>query len=335
MITAFTNKVSEQPGAAHGLPLTERPQFCSAAKNFANRTMSSQPPPPGPSSRPSPGRLLVLALALTLAWHAVIFAGSDTYPALSPSWFPDAGATLVNVTALAVTLLAAARFGLVAAGALALRRPDHTWWLGAPLLAEGLVYAVPGLAGSATTLLSGAVLALSIGAAEEALSRGVVQGVLTPLGRRRAAAWVAVLFAGGHVLSGLWFDRAWGDTAFVVLSAGCYGYCLAALRWHVGTIWPLAALHALSDFTMLNSPQSLPFGLRVAILAALVGYGRLLLAMDPRPRPAALRESSLGPERRDLHDEPGPTWGERAASGARSPSRGADDEAAAPDAELT
>ena len=62
-------------------------------------------------------------------------------------------------------------------------------------------------------------------------------------------------------------------------------FCLAAARWHVRSLWPLVALHALTDAAQLASPGNLPFGLRVAMILALVGYGWWLLRLLVR-RPA-------------------------------------------------
>ncbi|OMQ09278.1 hypothetical protein A7K94_0222065, partial [Modestobacter sp. VKM Ac-2676] len=168
--------------------------------------------------------------------------------------------------------------------------------LAAPLVAEGAVFAVSGLAGSAAALTSLAVMTLSIGLSEEVLSRGLVQRVLAGLGPAAAAVWVGVFFGLGHAMSGFWFGRPWGDVLYVVVAAGCYGFCLAALRWHLGTVWPLVLLHALTDFTQLASPGNLPFGVRLALVAGLVAYGWWLLRVLDRPRPEV--ELTAGPPAR-------------------------------------
>jgi hypothetical protein len=179
------------------------------------------------------------------------------------------------LAALTVALLVWLGWGRAAG--LGWRRPDRTWWLAVRLLVEALLFGLLGLGTDRALLLSTALLCAAIGTAEESFSRGLVQRVLTPFGPLIAAVWVGVLFGLGHALSGAWSRRPWDDTVSVVVSAGCYGFCLAALRWHLGTIWPLAFLHGLDDFLQLASPGNLPFAVRLALVCALVGYGWWLL----------------------------------------------------------
>jgi hypothetical protein len=233
-------------------------------------------------------RPLTLAVTLTLVWHLVLFVVDDLLPPLSPHWFPALGATVVNavLAVLTVALVVWLRWGRQSA--LGWRRPDRHWWLAVPLPAEALSYGLRGLDPSPTVLVSTALLTLSVGLAEESLSRGLVQRVLAPLGPAAAAVGVGVLFGLGHALSGWWFGRPWDDTVSIVVSAGVYGFCLAALRWHLGTIWPLVVLHALADFTQLASPGNLPFGVRLGIVLAMALYGWWLLRLLDR-RPDRLR----------------------------------------------
>jgi membrane protease YdiL (CAAX protease family) len=139
------------------------------------------------------------------------------------------------------------------------------------------VHLTGGLSGSATVLISSAVTMLTVGLAEETVSRGLVQRLLQPRGPAVAAVWVGVLFGLGHLLSGLWFERPLDDVAFQVGNTAAYGFCLAAVRWHVGTLWPLVVLHALVDVTSINSPGALPFAVQCVIVVLLVGYGGWLL----------------------------------------------------------
>ena len=222
-------------------------------------------------------RPLTLALAATLVWHALLFAVDDLLPPLAPDWFPDLGAAVVNLVlaGLIVGLICWLRWQRETA--LVWRRPDRSWWLLTPLLAEALVHLTGGLSGSATMLLSSAITMLTVGLAEETLSRGLVQRLLSPRGPAVAAVWVGLLFGFGHLLSGLWFERPLDDVAFQVVNTAAYGFCLAALRWHVGTLWPLVVLHALVDVTSINSPGALPFAVQCLIVVLLVGYGWELL----------------------------------------------------------
>ena len=238
-------------------------------------------------------RPLTLAVVVTLLWHLILFAVEGTLPPLSPDWFPSLGAVVVNLVLAALTVGLLRWLGWVRQAGLGWRRPDRSWWLAAPLLVEGMLYGVTGFDTSANTLTSVALMKLTVGLAEESLSRGLVQRVLTPLGPAAAAVWVGVLFGLGHALSGWWFGRAWDETMSVVISAGCYGFCLAALRWHLGTIWPLVLLHALTDFTQLATPGSLLFVVRLGLVLALVGYGWWLLRLLDR-RPDRLRLATTG-----------------------------------------
>ncbi|MDQ6747395.1 MAG: CPBP family glutamic-type intramembrane protease, partial [Candidatus Dormibacteraeota bacterium] len=142
-----------------------------------------------------------------------------------------------------------------------------------PLALEAVSYSLDGVVGTARELLSAAVLYTALGISEEALSRGLVQRVLAVLGPVRAAVWVGLLFGAGHTLSGIWFAHPMGDTIFITINAAAFGFACAALRWHLRTIWPLVAVHALGDFLQILSPGNLPFGVRVAYLLSFIGYG--------------------------------------------------------------
>jgi len=240
-------------------------------------------------------RPLTLAVAATLLWHVLLFAVEDLLPPLAPSWFPDLGAAVVNVVLAALTVVVIGWLGWWREAALAWRWPDRSWWLLLPLLAEGLVHLVDGLSGSASGLASAAVTMLAVGVAEESLSRGLVQRSLSPLGPGTAAVWVGLLFGSGHLLSGLWFGRAADEIAFQVVNTAAFGFCLAGVRWHVGTIWPLVGLHALVDFTSINSPGALPDVVQVLIVLLLIGYGWWLLRLlDRHP---LIRPGRPGPRR--------------------------------------
>ena len=248
-------------------------------------------------------RPLTLAAALTLLWHVLLFAVEDLLPPLAPDWFPDLGAAVVNVLLAVLTVLLVVWLRWQREAALGWRWPDRSWWLLTPLLAEGLVHLEAGLTGSATVLVSAALTMLAVGLAEESLSRGLVQRVLTPLGRTPAAIWVGVLFGLGHLLSGLWFGRPLDFVAWQVLNTACFGFCLAAVRWHVGTIWPLVFLHALVDFTSINSPGSLPDGVQEVIVVLLVAYGWWLLRLLDRRDASAGRADQPGDDLRGQGDQ--------------------------------
>lgn len=71
--------------------------------------------------------------------------------------------------------------------------------------------------------------------AEELYFRGLLFGVLAPLGRRPAVGITALLFAGSHYTL----------AAIPVISV--LGVLLAALRARTGSVWPGIALHVLNN----------------------------------------------------------------------------------------
>jgi membrane protease YdiL (CAAX protease family) len=226
-------------------------------------------------------RPILIAALLTLAWYAVLFTLADTISSWQPHWFPDLGYTLTNLGAAAVPIGVILWLGWTRSAGLAWRRPDRSWWLVTPLVLEALSYSFHGVEGSPRVLLSAAVLYTALGISEEALSRGLVLRVLAVLGPVRAAVGAGVLFGLGHTLSGLWFGHAVGDTIFLSINAGAFGFVCAALRWHLRTIWPLVFVHGLGDFLQILGPDYLPFAVRVAYLLGYIGYGWWLLRRLP------------------------------------------------------
>jgi CAAX protease family protein len=234
-----------------------------------------------------------VAAALTLAWHVVLFALAGFVGGLSTWWLPDLGSALVNAGTAAGVLGLAAWMGWWHRAALGWRGPDRSWWWCLPILAVTVSYALPGLTGSVPVLVSAAVTMVAVGVAEESVSRGVNQYVLARLGVMRAAIWVGVLFGLGHVLSALWFGRPWDDTVAQVISATAYGFGLATLRWHLGTIWPLVVLHASDNFVQLRSPGAAPLWWQAVVAVFFVVYGWWLIRRLPeqpgRPEPGRRR----------------------------------------------
>ncbi len=226
-------------------------------------------------------RPILSAALITLAWHVVLFALAEATASLHPPWFPDLGATLVNLGAAAVPIGLILWLGWTRSAGLIWRGPDRSWWLLTPLVLMAVSYSLDGVAGTARELLSAAVLYTVLGISEEALSRGLVQRVLAVLGPVRAAVGVALLFGAGHTLSGIWFSRPVDDTVFLTINSAAFGFACAALRWHLKTIWPLVGVHALGDFLQILSPGNLPFGVRVAYLLGFIGYGWWLLRRLP------------------------------------------------------
>lgn len=241
--------------------------------------------PPG-SARAHP---LVIAVALTLLWHAVLYTAAALIPAGISDLLPDLGPSLVNIAAAVVPLVAVAVLGWCRQAGLGWSLTGRGWLLLLPVFVLNLSYAGTGLSGTAAQFAGTALLSLTVGVSEEMLSRGVVQRALQPLGRVRAAVWVGVLFGLGHALSAVWFNRPWDDSIAQVVSTTAFGFGYAALRWHIGTIWPLAFLHAMDDFLQLRSPGAAPLWWQGAIVIFFVAYGWWLLR-----HPGETEESSPG-----------------------------------------
>ena len=241
---------------------------------------------PGPAlagrARSVIGRRPILSAALlTLTWHVVLFALAGATASLHPGWFPDVGVALVSFGAATVPIGLIFWLGWTRSAGLEWRRPDRSWWLLTPLVLEAVSYSIDGVVGTAREIASAVVLYLMLGMSEETLSRGLVQRILGVLGPARAAVGVALLFAAGHTLSGIWFSRPVADTTFITFNAAAFGFACAALRWHLRTIWPLVGVHALGDFLQILSPGNLPFSVRVLYVVGFLGYGWWLLQRLP------------------------------------------------------
>ncbi|WP_336629383.1 MULTISPECIES: CPBP family intramembrane glutamic endopeptidase [unclassified Microbacterium] len=236
------------------------------------------------------------ALLVMVAWWGTTYGfGSVPIPALQPGWFPQLGVVVTNGLSLAVAWGVAAlvhRAGWW--GSLPLRRIagwgggriDALWWL-APVLAVQLSYiwigrqGVPGIAGSAGTLLSVAAGMLAVGISEETASRGLALGAVA----RRPWLGVAVtslVFGLWHLGNGLFFGRSVDETWWQVLGAATFGVCFAGARLLIGSIWPLAFLHALGDWTQVLSPGAAPVWYQIAVMVFELVWGVALTAVAVR-----------------------------------------------------
>lgn len=218
------------------------------------------------------------AVELTLAWHVVLLLFAEVVlPPLAPAWFPDLGAALVNALCAAGAWWVLWRWGrLRASGVATLGRPRR-WWSVAPMLLIACSYAVAGVDGSTTVIVSSLVSLLWVGVNEEIYSRGLVQQTLSPLGPFRTALGVAVLFGAGHIQNYLFFGADFQDTLWQMLSATLFGFTCAALRHAVGSIWPMALVHGLDDFFQIRSPGSAPDWWQLCVLVFQALYGLWLL----------------------------------------------------------
>jgi hypothetical protein len=218
------------------------------------------------------------AVELTLGWHVVlVLCAKVVLPPMAPSWFPDLGATAVNVVCFAGSWFVLWRWGrLRVAGVLTLGRLRR-WWLAAPMLLVAVSYAAAGVDGDPAVLAGSLVSLLWVGANEEVHSRGLVQQTLTPLGPLRTALGVGLLFGIGHLQNHLFFGAPLGDTLWQMLSAGFFGFTCAALRLAIGSVWPMAVVHGLDDFFQIRSPGSAPDWWEACVYVFQAGYGLWLL----------------------------------------------------------
>ncbi|AEV87094.1 putative protease [Actinoplanes sp. SE50] len=226
------------------------------------------------------------AVVVTVLWHAALYAAVQVLPRTVPEPSADLVATVANLVAAGVPLAAVALLRWWRQAGLG-RPVTRRLRLTVPVLLVNLTYAAPGLTGGAARYAATASLCLAVGVSEEMLSRGVVQRMLWPLGRTRATVGVAVLFGLGHALSAVWFSRPWDDSVVQVVTTTAFGFAYAALRWHLGSIWPLVVLHAMDDFFQLRSPGAAPLWWQAAVVLVFVGYGGWLLRQPGSATPPA------------------------------------------------
>ncbi|SNX66425.1 hypothetical protein SAMN06272735_8289 [Streptomyces sp. TLI_55] len=218
------------------------------------------------------------ALELTLAWHAVLLLFAKVIlPPLAPSWFPGLGAVLVNAACFAGVWCVLWRWGWLRTSGTATLGRRHRWWLALPMLLIAGSYALAGLDGTTTVVVSSLVSLLWVGLNEEVYSRGLVQQTLLPLGPVRAAAGVAVLFGAGHLQNYLFFGAPLEDTLWQMLSAGLFGFTCAGLRFAIGSVWPMVVVHGLDDFFQIRSPGAAPDWWQVCVYVFHAVYGWWLL----------------------------------------------------------
>ncbi|MFE0705221.1 CPBP family intramembrane glutamic endopeptidase [Streptomyces sp. NPDC058872] len=221
---------------------------------------------------------LLSAVGVNAGWHLVLFAAAFGLPLGAV-----AGPVVANLVACTVPLAVVAWFRWWRAPWLSTPWPRRPWLLLPAYLVVGLEL-TRGVTGTASALAASALLMVSVGISEELYARGVMQELLRALSPWRTALWLALLFGLGHVLSGLVFGRSPDYIAFQVLHASVFGFVLAALRLHTVSIWPLALLHAVSNWVNSNSPGPLPVWWEALRLLALTSYGVLLVRARARER---------------------------------------------------
>ena len=88
-----------------------------------------------------------------------------------------------------------------------------------------------------------------VGLREEGLHRGIILHILRPSGAVRAVVLGGLLFGAAHIANLL--VRSSPAVVFSqMIGAACFGIAFGALRLRTNTIWPLVALHLLSDLLL-------------------------------------------------------------------------------------
>ena len=215
--------------------------------------------------------LLVLAAWLLLTVGVGRLGAGDAAQALADTVTGAIGLPWV----LALLMLAAVAWASGERRALGLQAPaPHTLrlaWL--PLAYVGVMLALDLANGlpPPRTLLFVAANAILVGLSEELMFRGVLFAGLA----RRLAPWPAMLlssalFGAMHTFNVL----TTGELDAALLQSACaflQGFGYLAIRLRTGSVWPMAALHALWDFSLLTGALAPPAGGSAATGAVLLG----------------------------------------------------------------
>ena len=128
----------------------------------------------------------------------------------------------------------------------------------------------------AGVVLAGLVLQLMLGLNEETMFRGLVQGIWARHAALAQCSAVALIFGLQH-LGNLLFGQSPAETAGQILSATAVGFAYAGARLHVGSIWALAVLHGLSNFSQDRLVGEVPGPMYLAVAILLGAYGLVLV----------------------------------------------------------
>lgn len=141
------------------------------------------------------------------------------------------------------------------------------------------------------------VLVVTLG--EEALFRGLMFRLLTPIGIVKATFLTAILAGflrfGASTLAG-----PWPEAIQATVLATCGGFTYAALRWRTASLWPVLFVHVFIALALAISAPGAPLYLALLVLSTLgfILYGLFLLrnpgvradgGLTPQIRPGRAR----------------------------------------------
>lgn len=250
--------------------------------------MSSRLHDCAPGTRPNEwlrNRPLASALLLELLAAAVVLVGALVLTIAAPGLpgysviAPSQSLVLVLLLAvgLLVALAASRRWAFAGFTAPGRWRRLRLYWLPVLLLAAPFVAGAHLPAPPALGILALGYFATALW--EEGMWRGLVLGLLRPLGIWPAVLISSALFGLGHLTN----SALRGASVLILLQAfgaavGAVGY--AALRLRTDTIWPLIAIHAAHDFALQLGNLPIPL-IEAPIDTVLLVYAIVLLR---RPR---------------------------------------------------
>ena len=223
---------------------------------------------------------LLWSVVLTIGWLAAVHLLAELLVARRSGVEGNLRAAAVNVGALLVPLavIAAAGWRIRAGLGRGLR-----WILVLPVAVLYASVLLVGLMPAAVgAVLATALLQLMLGLNEEVMFRGLIQAVWArhrPLVQCTAVALIFGLQHSANVL----FGQPVLDTAEQVVDASLTGFTFAAARLRIGSVWPLAAVHALGNFCN-DLAADVPLAMYVVIGVLIFAYGLVLVRrLTPGP----------------------------------------------------